>query len=76
MPANDRQLAAAIGAIDGRGIRDFSFVTSARYRWYSDPARRALWRMAASRVALAPRNVPLLDLDIAHVTLPASRTPR
>jgi hypothetical protein len=76
MPANDRQLAAAIGAIDGRGIRDFSFVTSARYRWYSDPARRALWRMAASRVALAPRNVPLLDLDIAHVTLPASRTAR
>jgi hypothetical protein len=70
-PRDDRELLLALASLRAHGVRDFAFVTSPRYRWFSPRARALVESLAVRRTRFAPRGVPLLSVDIVECKLPA-----
>jgi hypothetical protein len=70
-PPDDRELLLALASLRAHGVRDFAFVTSPRYRWFSPRARALVESLAVRRTRFAPRGVPLLSVDIVECKLPA-----
>lgn len=70
MPRDEREFAALMTALHRRGVRDFAFVESDRFYWYSPRIRRFLDRFTTRQLRVQTAAVPYLTLSVRECRLP------